>query len=760
MRVLFYGTPAFALPRFQALLARHRVMAVVTQPDRPAGRGQREQASPVKALAPGARDPGAPARPAPRPGLARAPRRARGRRRGRRGVRPDPAARRSSTCPRAGRSTCTPRFSRGIAARRRSRGPSSAASARPGSRPSRWTRGWTPAPSCSSGRPPIGARGDRRGARRAPGRARRRGARRDARPPGHGRPAPAGLPCGDPRAAAPQGGRRPRLDGARRDPRGARPGTQSVARGRHRGAGRPPGDLARAGHRGRGRAGGAHARRGAARDRDGRRVCSSLSRCSPRTDARWTGTRTSGARGSVRERRLARRPRAPDAARVAAAPVPAGARGPRAARRRDSARSVALEVLVRIGDHGRLCGSSAGSASRPGRARSAGSRPRHGARPRDAPLAAAAGLGSRAGVAAPARGPRALGPRAPQAHGLPARVPRPDPGVGGGPRSRGAREAAAVRGGDRLRERRAAGDRGHAPPVADPDGGGSRGGAGAPRVPPDVARRALVGPLRAGGHGGARDGHERGAAGGGPGQHAAAAAIDAVAAALEAGGSRRRAHAVRARGLRARARGGPPAARRPPGGERRRPGRGGHPGGACPGTRAPGRRLPTCARPRGPRRRTWPRSWPIRAGWSPPTRARPGWSSSGRRAPGSGPRSSSRGWPTRAPLAEDLGPTCDRVLVDAPCSNLGVLRRNPDGKWRRQPGDFASAGPHPDEHPRGRGRPGPARRGPRLRDLLARARGERGGRGDASGRAGPTSRPTRCRPPSPPRAGPRPTSSG
>ena len=28
----------------------------------------------------------------------------------------------------------------------------------------------------------------------------------------------------------------------------------------------------------------------------------------------------------------------------------------------------------------------------------------------------------------------------------------------------------------------------------------------------------------------------------------------------------------------------------------------------------------------------------------------------------------------------------DRVLVDAPCSNLGVLRRNPDVKWRRRPG--------------------------------------------------------------------------
>ena len=29
----------------------------------------------------------------------------------------------------------------------------------------------------------------------------------------------------------------------------------------------------------------------------------------------------------------------------------------------------------------------------------------------------------------------------------------------------------------------------------------------------------------------------------------------------------------------------------------------------------------------------------------------------------------------------------DRVLVDAPCSGLGTLRRNPDLKWRQSPGD-------------------------------------------------------------------------
>jgi methionyl-tRNA formyltransferase len=51
MRVLFYGTPAFALPTLQALRERHHVVAVVTQPDRPAGRGQRARLSPVKAMA-------------------------------------------------------------------------------------------------------------------------------------------------------------------------------------------------------------------------------------------------------------------------------------------------------------------------------------------------------------------------------------------------------------------------------------------------------------------------------------------------------------------------------------------------------------------------------------------------------------------------------------------------------------------------------------------------------------------------------------
>jgi len=39
-------------------------------------------------------------------------------------------------------------------------------------------------------------------------------------------------------------------------------------------------------------------------------------------------------------------------------------------------------------------------------------------------------------------------------------------------------------------------------------------------------------------------------------------------------------------------------------------------------------------------------------------------------------------------LAPELGARCDAVLVDAPCSNLGVLRRNPDVKWRREAEDL------------------------------------------------------------------------
>ncbi len=52
MKILFAGTPEFSVPSLQTLLdSNHTVCAVYTQPDRPAGRGRREQISPVKELA-------------------------------------------------------------------------------------------------------------------------------------------------------------------------------------------------------------------------------------------------------------------------------------------------------------------------------------------------------------------------------------------------------------------------------------------------------------------------------------------------------------------------------------------------------------------------------------------------------------------------------------------------------------------------------------------------------------------------------------
>jgi methionyl-tRNA formyltransferase len=54
LRIVFAGTPQFALPALRALLAsRHQVVGVLTQPDRPAGRGRELRASPVKLLATG-----------------------------------------------------------------------------------------------------------------------------------------------------------------------------------------------------------------------------------------------------------------------------------------------------------------------------------------------------------------------------------------------------------------------------------------------------------------------------------------------------------------------------------------------------------------------------------------------------------------------------------------------------------------------------------------------------------------------------------
>lgn len=51
-RTIFMGTPDFACPTLQKLIERgENLVAVITQPDRPKGRGQKLMSPPVKVLA-------------------------------------------------------------------------------------------------------------------------------------------------------------------------------------------------------------------------------------------------------------------------------------------------------------------------------------------------------------------------------------------------------------------------------------------------------------------------------------------------------------------------------------------------------------------------------------------------------------------------------------------------------------------------------------------------------------------------------------
>jgi len=61
-------------------------------------------------------------------------------------------------------------------------------------------------------------------------------------------------------------------------------------------------------------------------------------------------------------------------------------------------------------------------------------------------------------------------------------------------------------------------------------------------------------------------------------------------------------------------------------------------------------------------------------------------------AAGSGPVVELREGDARV-VAEGEAGTADRVLVDAPCTGLGALRRRPEARWRRQPADLAALGP-------------------------------------------------------------------
>jgi len=52
LKIIFFGTPEFAVPSLKTLLeSNHEVIAVVTQPDRQSGRGRRMKSCPVKAVA-------------------------------------------------------------------------------------------------------------------------------------------------------------------------------------------------------------------------------------------------------------------------------------------------------------------------------------------------------------------------------------------------------------------------------------------------------------------------------------------------------------------------------------------------------------------------------------------------------------------------------------------------------------------------------------------------------------------------------------
>jgi 16S rRNA (cytosine967-C5)-methyltransferase len=68
----------------------------------------------------------------------------------------------------------------------------------------------------------------------------------------------------------------------------------------------------------------------------------------------------------------------------------------------------------------------------------------------------------------------------------------------------------------------------------------------------------------------------------------------------------------------------------------------------------------------------------------------------------------------------------DRVLVDAPCSGLGTLRRNPDLKWRQSPKAVRRTGGQADSHFGQRATPAQAGRASGLCHLQHLAAGKRG----------------------------------
>ena len=50
-RIIYFGSGAFGIPTLAALRERHTLAAIVTQPDRPAGRSRKPTATPIAQLA-------------------------------------------------------------------------------------------------------------------------------------------------------------------------------------------------------------------------------------------------------------------------------------------------------------------------------------------------------------------------------------------------------------------------------------------------------------------------------------------------------------------------------------------------------------------------------------------------------------------------------------------------------------------------------------------------------------------------------------